>query len=327
MNQNNFFTTTKVVAIIGIFLSLNFFGCELSTELPKTGSTPKANHLIINEVFAISPTQQNTYSWIEIYNPTQLPVKQLSLQSLGTNADTINPRDTVAIKAYYLKFRSNVFFENPFTPFQPPMSAGTQNVYIPLSSLIVKEILTPMDEISFSEDSILAAQGFAVYTNNPARLLEHTDLGGSGQLYKPFIFNMDTLVNIGALLQSGGDSINKSFQVFTLFQLPASGEISLVERTDTIARKLRTLNFSGFQIPFIYIDSIWGTNETILDIVRYGNFVPIGIIQPHNKSAGFIPEPHSLARYSGGYFTGNTKTDFYFEPQPIPMWHSKQRHP
>jgi hypothetical protein len=327
MNQYRFFTTTKFVAFIGILFSLNFFGCELSTELPKTKNTPKANHLIINEVFAIPPTKQNTYSWIEIYNPTQLPVQQLSLQILGTNADSIAPRDTLALKAYYLKFRSDVFFENPFTPFQPPMSAGTQNVYIPLSSLIVKEILTPMDEISFEEDSIIAAQGFAVYTNNPLRLLEHTDLGGSGPLYKPFIFNMDTLVDIGALLQSGGDSVNKSFQVFTLFQLPASCEIMLVERTDTIARKLRTLNFSGFQIPFIYIDSIWGTNETILDIVRYGNFVPTGIIQPKNKSAGFIPETHSLARYSGGYFTGNTITDFYFEPQPIPMWHSKLRHP
>ncbi|MBI1807406.1 MAG: hypothetical protein HYR76_10190 [Ignavibacteria bacterium] len=59
--------------IIGvIFIS----GCELLTQgPPPNGGSASVGDLIINEVFTISPDRYYAYSWIELFNPTNTPIR------------------------------------------------------------------------------------------------------------------------------------------------------------------------------------------------------------------------------------------------------------
>lgn len=45
-------------------------GCGLETEYPAGTTVRPADHPVINEVFTLPRTNQNSYCWIELYNPT-----------------------------------------------------------------------------------------------------------------------------------------------------------------------------------------------------------------------------------------------------------------
>lgn len=307
----------------------SLIGCELTTDVPKLKPTPTANHLLINEVFTLPSTHQGAYSWIEVYNPTNANIESFSVLNDSVPRDTSgNVIDTtmriITLKALYVKIKSDVYFENPFSQFEPPTYGGFREVYIPISTVVNSLIFSPEPFFSLG-DSVFNAGGFAVYVNDPNKMLEHTDVGGPGTLNKPLMYAFDSLVKLSG--SRGIQTNDKTFPIFSLFQLPKTSEIAIVERTATIVRRL----VGGFGISFFSIDSVYNISEEVIDVVRYGNYVlPVGgTVEPKNKSIGFIPEFFSLARYAGGYVSAipNTKNDFYFESQPIPMWHNSKRRP
>ena len=62
----------KVITLwILLVVALVVAGCDLETEGPGKPQFNPANHLVINEVFVLPFTNQNFFSWIELYNPTQ----------------------------------------------------------------------------------------------------------------------------------------------------------------------------------------------------------------------------------------------------------------
>ena len=76
--------------------------------------------------------------------------------------------------------------------------------------------------------------------------------------------------------------------------------------------------------------------KRVVEVVRMGDSTYSNIIRdsvysspllgPANKSIGTVPEFQSIARYGGGYFTGNTANDFYITRPglvPIPQWYSQ----
>jgi len=48
--------------------------CELQTNTPAPPPPGATNHMVINEIFFLPLTNQNTFRWIELYNPTSQPV-------------------------------------------------------------------------------------------------------------------------------------------------------------------------------------------------------------------------------------------------------------
>ncbi|MCZ6775419.1 MAG: hypothetical protein O7D34_03045 [Ignavibacteria bacterium] len=69
----------------------------------------------------------------------------------------------------------------------------------------------------------------------------------------------------------------------------------------------------------------------IVDVVRMGDslYTDPGLdplLGPGNQSIGAVPTFESIARYAGGYFSGNTANDFYITGPgviPIPHWYSQ----
>lgn len=66
----------------------------------------------------------------------------------------------------------------------------------------------------------------------------------------------------------------------------------------------------------------------VVDVVRYGQYTyagPGADPYPANISLGIVPEFESIARWGGGYFTGNTANDFYItspNARPVPHWYN-----
>lgn len=326
-----------------------FSGCKLATEPGKSSPSPQStNHMIINEVFTLPPAHQGTYSWIELMNPTTEFIKTVDTlirkpipQDTTVAADpSVLLRDTVTIRAMYLKFTAEASFENPFS-FSPAVSIGEKEMYLPLSIVHIGMMFTPLflqatglpDSVVSSDSMLvqitqLAPNGMNVYTNFFSRLDDDTDIGNAAWIVMQaqVVFGFDTLVSINEIFPSAPSK--KIYQPYTTFYLPTTGEIQLVEREETFIRSVVATSDPSlpFSLPFNCIDTVLALNETVLDVVRYGNFSTTGVtLKPNNKSAGYIPEFYSLARYAGGYFTDNTKNDFYFESQPVPGWYSTRK--
>lgn len=97
----------------------------------------------------------------------------------------------------------------------------------------------------------------------------------------------------------------------------------------------------SFQFRFNPSDQVVlkDTAGNIVDVVRYGNYQYTGpetdpLLSQSNRSIGVIPNYQSIARFAGGYFTGNTANDFYITAQapyiqtrPIPHYYSQAVHP
>ncbi len=342
-NSILFYSLAFLLACAGMFS-----GCKLATEPGKSSPPPQStNHMIINEVFTLPPTHQGTYSWIELMNPTTGFVKTIdTLIRRPIPMDTVNvdpfllAHDTVTIRAMYLKFRAEASFENPFS-FSPAIPIGMKEMYLPLSivhaGIMFSTFMltaTGLPDSVTSNDSLLtvitqlAPNGMNIYTNFYFRLDDHTDIGNAAWtvMQAPVVFGFDTLISIGDIFPSA--PAGKIYQPYTTFYLPTTGEIQLVEREETFIRSVTATNDPSlpFSLPFNCVDTVLALNEVVLDVVRYGNFSTTGIsLKPNNKSAGFIPEFYSLARYAGGYFTDNTRNDFYFESQPVPGWYSTRK--
>lgn len=120
-------------------------GCELQTEVTNPPSPKQAAHVVINEVFTLARPNPNTYSWIELYNPTSQAVSVQGWTLAFTTTRQVLIADTL----------------NNFQGFPPEQ--GTFE--IPLGTT---RIQIPPD-------------GFATFVNNENRLLTYTQYGpGTG---------------------------------------------------------------------------------------------------------------------------------------------------
>ncbi len=321
-----------------IFLSLILFsiiGCELTTDIiPPKQNSQVSNHLVINEVFALSPSHQSTYSWIEVLNPT--PTSINTIDEFEIARDTVVAiigqdtsmfiQDTVLISGYYLQIEAETESGNPFSPI-PPISLGKRKMYVPLNPNSMSYLFSPFMREFGGGDSIrkmpLDKDELMLITNDYGRLEDHTDYGEGRILQPQVLFDFDTLVMLGDFF--GTISESKIFGVYTSYKLSETSEINLVKIKHKIISHNENLEINGIPFPleFVVIDSIISYEKNIVDVVRFGNYPTL--IGDGNESAGLIPEFNSLARFAGGYHTGNTKNDFYFEPQPLPLYHNGRR--
>lgn len=60
---------TNVIVVVAAMCA-GLYGCELVTPSPSPSAHPVGRDMIINEVFAIPPSEYFAYSWLELYNPT-----------------------------------------------------------------------------------------------------------------------------------------------------------------------------------------------------------------------------------------------------------------
>ncbi|MBM2847001.1 MAG: hypothetical protein HW407_2313, partial [Bacteroidetes bacterium] len=59
---------TSVAVLLLVAISLP--SCELQTNTPDPPPPSATNHIVINEIFSLPLTNQNTFRWIEFSNPT-----------------------------------------------------------------------------------------------------------------------------------------------------------------------------------------------------------------------------------------------------------------
>ena len=194
-------------------------------------------------------------SWVEVLNPTDSLIKLISYQPLGT--DTTTGEDTAfTLRAYFLKMRAEVLVGNPFDPVQTPVSFRIKKIYIPLSLRAYRYLLSASIPVN---DSTISRQNFILYSNNPQLLLEHYSLNGDGiYTQPPALFSLDSLSNIGGVLPISGDC--KTFQVYTSFLLPESGEVELVYREQTVIRHQITSFLPGAGEISLSIQEINGSS-------------------------------------------------------------------
>lgn len=157
-------------------------------------------------------------------------------------------------------------------------------------------------DVPFSEGHLtLLPGGLLTIVSNEGRLQDHTDWGPGDtrlELERPILAG--PVSDIDTVLVQGDSTYTTEISYsYAFFILP----------TEQLVLK----NAAG----------------QVVDVVRFGNYQyagPGADPYPGNQSLGLIPEFESLARYAGGYFTGNTANDFFVtstDVRPIPQWYSQ----
>lgn len=264
-------------------------GCEIITEEPPAIDFRPATHVVINEVFALPITTQSRYSWIELLNPTRdtINIGRWTLSFTTTRQQTVV---TAVLDSLY-RFRLLLAIETG-----PP----TMGVY---DVAFAQQIIVTPSGLLFRDSFPLPPNGLYTIVDNEDRLLDHTEWGpGSlnSRFVRPSFPTIDSLL-IDSTYQYTRDSVIViSYQTEYIFNLQPTDQIVLKD--------------AGGQV---------------VDVVRYGNYVYSGGTDPYpgNQTLGALPLYESLARYAGGYDTGNTAFDFYItnvEARPIPHWYSQK---
>jgi photosystem II stability/assembly factor-like uncharacterized protein len=165
------------------------------------------------------------------------------------------------------------------------------------------------------KDKVITPGAFAVITSDTGAFNDHTKLGpGSTQV--PRATTIQSYPWAPQTYSFGG--FDTTFFIMDIkWNLLSSGEIRFLKFHDEFK------NANGYT----YVSS---HDSTIIDIVRYGNYVAPDNSYPNDKSAPPIPEWSSLARYQDDYgFTDptkfNTAYSFYITGDPIPGWGSQLR--
>jgi hypothetical protein len=265
-------------------------GCEIITEEPPVVDFRPAFHVVINEVFALPPSPQSQYSWVELLNPTRdtVDIGRWTLTFTTSRQQTVT---TVVLDSLY-QFRLLLSSETG-----PP----TQGVY---DVAFARQVLISPSGISILESFPLAPNGLYTLVSNEDRLLDHTEWGPGPENSRFIRFAFPTIDSllIDSTFQYSRDSVVAiSYQTEYIFQLQSAEQLVLKDG-----------------------------NGQVVDVVRYGNYVypgPGPDPYPGNQSLGVLPPYESIARYAGGFFTANTAFDFYVtnpEVRPIPHWYSQR---
>ena len=267
-------------------------GCHLETDPYDPPQFPsRANSVVINEVFTLPLTDQNFYSWIELYNPTGAAV-DLTGWTLELTTAKI-PSATVLYKGIDVD-----------TSLTPP---ETSVVYIGRDSIATGSLQVGRFPIQFAgqgTSSDLSPESFLVLVTNKERMLTFTAEGpgnGPETVSTPFFLTDPETTRVAVLPDFSNIGIPDTvrFNIYPFFLLPTE---ELVLRDP-----------SG----------------TVRDVVRYGNYQPPSPDPyPGNRSFGMINTFQSIARYAGGYRTGSTADDFYMtegrQLPPLPKYFSQR---
>ncbi len=192
-----------------IIAALVLSSCELVTEDPQQPTLRPANHLVINEVFTLPPTNQRAYCWVEFYNPTN--------DTVNTNGWTFSFTTTGMVAKYALD------------------SAGQ---IIPASYQILRQGLG-VYELPIPEFRLQSGQ-FLTVTNNEERLLTYTDYG-PGQGPKEAVGTQIRFLTITAAADSSVRDTAVDFQV--VFQFQTTDQLVIKDQNGNVVDVVRYGNY------------------------------------------------------------------------------------
>ncbi len=276
----------RLLCLVMMFL---FHACLLETEPPILPDLRPASNLVINEVFTLPPSNPNWYTWIEFYNPT---------------------RDTIDLTGWTISYFTSRLQDSIVVSLDTAFSRilSFHGEFISFDTLAFLDV--PFASGLLTESVRLPPSGLYTIVSNEAKLLDHTRWGPGDQRFrveKPFV-------------QGPVSSID------TFYSSPG---------VDSIVVAVKLYDYSFFIQPKEQL-VLKDPSGRIVDVVRMGDSVytnAIGdstyadlLLGPSNRSIGTVPEFESVARYVGGYFTGNTSNDFYVTRPglvPIPHWYSQ----
>ena len=188
-----------------------------------------------------------------------------------------------------------------------PASGPNFNYFTKIDSGVLNYDPLLLVGFGFSPPPDIAPGAFAVIVSDSDKFKDHTNLGpGDGAVIPN---------SIGYYLDFNSPPGPFGFFHGVLWTLLPSSEIRLVKKFTTL---------------LIATNQVLGTDSTVVDVVRWGNYRPTPDPWPNNVPAGFIPEWSSLARYSDDYgdilSRQNTSYSFYIAKIPIPRWYSQLSH-
>ena len=266
-------------------------GCTLETEPPNPPKLSPANHVVINEVFTLPPTNQNFHSWIEIFNPTM---------------------DTVDLTDWSLNYTTSRLLTTAFV-YKDTLrdTITTQLNLIPIDTVFLPTRVDSLRryDVHFARGNqyILGPNEFLTLVNDMTKLEVYTQLG-PGPGYAP-----------------AAHSLHYFFEELEIVHIPLDSTYITLARPDTGRYSLYV--FAFVETDQIILKNASGQ---AVDVLRYGNYIypgPGADPYPNNKSLGMMPELESFARYLGAYDTGNSANDFFvprdYGVRPIPHYYSQ----
>jgi len=319
------------LSLIAIFFHSLFQGCEFEHSSTVPLPIPTSSTLVINEVFTLPLSNQNTFSWIEILNPTRDTIRLFydwTLTFASNDTDLTNaPKWTITLATNRYRILDTVFITLDSTGQE--ISRRTSNVSV--QQRIIQNFGYGIYEVPFggligafgATGFVLPPGGLLTFVNNEQRLESHTRWGDAGGRDRDGRYRFEA---------SNFSSVNTVDTIRTRYIRSSRNTDSLTIREFRVVLEL----YSGdlFQpVPFLTLPfyvppkgQLWlrDPNGTVVDVVRMGDSVYTNVmgdssrplLSISNRSAGRILEYESLARYAGGYFTANTANDFYFAPRP-----------
>jgi hypothetical protein len=296
--------------IITVF-ALAAFSCALDTPSSNNGATVSVpgTDLVISEVFHIPVEKQYAYSWIELFNPT-------GQNMYWYRAEVLNDSITVT-KHLLVQFLAKVRiynFGNPsYVIYTNTMPVFFSNYYQAFAQ-VQDSIVLIGSQFDPQENTIFPGK-FTIITNSLERFNRHYSLPPNDPVIFepkfPQLSDQGTVQPI--ILVHGTNPLNPADTSQYFFGAPAMWDL-LDENEVSLIRLVDTVNTNT---------NIHNQHTEVLDVVRYGGFVPTPDPYPNNIPLSNVPEGYSVARFKGYYATGNSSDDFYISNKPIPGWYSQ----
>ena len=276
----------SAIALAAIIGSLAVAGCELETLTPDAAPLRRAKTVVINEVFTLPADYPTAYSWIEFLNPTG---------------------DTVNLSGWTLSFYTERLI---VYNIEGRDSSGNLIFRIENAEGAVDSVgVFDASLVGQRENRVLLPpNGLLTVVNDEDRMLDHINWGPGDSRFEQEKRNF-----LGSVISA--DTIPFSADTFLVFISREAFRFSIRPKDQLVLKD---------------------STGKIVDVVRMGDSVytnvfqdsayTIALLRSSNRSVGPVPLFESVARYAGGYFTGNTRSDFYITRPgltPIPQWYSQ----
>jgi len=369
--------------IFPLLVSLVALSCQLDELEPPKPDLRPASTPVINEVFTLPHDRQNTFWWIEFFNPTRdtfdLTGWTISLtthsvdyfqvisgrldsviridtsrlfDTLGNHLgdtvtiDTLRRVSLASLAEFYSYPPDTGKFDVPFAEgvynaqmYYTPVEVGERIILPPNGLFTIVSSTARLEQYSrWGEgDSRLRreknAQTFPlqIVSVPPYGVFDLANIVRNGAFRGP-VYNVDTLVptRINQLVTSPGvrvgyDTLRTriSSGAFVVTRITIFDTIKTVTIIDTLGYWAKAYAFNLHPKDQLILKNATGQ---IVDVVRIGpagdslfanqsNISPL--LGPSNQPIPTPPEFESVARYMGGYFTGNTSNDFYSTVSPF----------
>jgi len=251
-------------AVVLFLLAISLSSCELQTNTPDPPPPSATNHIVINEIFSLPPTNQNTFRWIEFYNPTNQPVSMKGWSFSFTTRRTVFTTDSAGNFTGFEVDTVDKYYDVPIAP---------------------RGFLT------------VPPSGFLTVVDDENRLENYTDYGpGQGTILVPgnTIFITDT-VTVDSIRTELYEFIFRSTDQLVLkdslgivvdvvrygnYQWPGPGP-------DTIAAGNRSIGFLPEYQSFARFAGAFDTDDTINDFYVTGVQIPLTRPIPHWLSQAY----------------------------------------